>query len=55
MRPSAGALLFLELNGVSQRADGDALYHLVIAATTGALRENADIAAELQELFSGLS
>ena len=48
------ALLFLELNGVSQRADEDGLYDLVIAVTTGALRENADIAARLRELFTEL-
>jgi len=49
------ALLFLELNGVVHRADQDALYDLVIAVTTGALRENADIAVGLRELFPGLA
>lgn len=48
------ALLFLELNGVTHRADQDGLYDLVIAVTTGALRENADIATRLRALFPGL-
>lgn len=46
-----GMLLFLELNGVPQRADQDALYDLVIAVTTGELREADDIAARIRQLF----
>ena len=48
------ALLFLELNGITARADNDALYELVIAITTGAMRDNPEIAARLRELFAGL-
>ena len=48
------ALLFLELNGITARADNDALYELVIAVTTGAMRDNPEIAARLRELVAGL-
>ena len=47
-------LAFLAANGVTSVADQDALYDFVIAVTTGELRETADIAARLRELFAGL-
>ncbi len=51
---TAALLAFLELNAVPLAVDQDSLYDLVIAVTTGAMRENADIAARLRELFGGL-
>ena len=45
-------LLFLELNGVAAVPDLNALYDLVIAVTTGEMREVADIAASLRDLFA---
>ena len=46
------ALLFMELNGVHTIADQDRLYDLVIAVTTGALRDIDEIAPRLRELFA---
>ncbi len=52
-RTGLGAmLLFLSLNGVRKQPDFDCLYDLVIAVTTGELREVAEIAARLRELFA---
>ncbi len=51
---TAAMLAFLERNGVLLEAGQNRLYDLVIAVTTGTLRENADIAARLRELFQGL-
>lgn len=52
-RAAAGAMLaFLEMNGIPLVADQDALYDLVIAVTTGELREVDNIAARLRELFA---
>jgi death-on-curing protein len=48
------ALLMLELNGISRDTTLPPLYDFVIAVTTGELREVADIAARLRELFPGL-
>ncbi len=51
----AGLLAMLGLlaaNGVDAVADQDALYDLVIATTTGELREVDDIAARLRQLFA---
>ncbi len=45
-------LALLDANGVVSVADQGALYHLVIAVTTGELREVADIAAQIAELFA---
>jgi death-on-curing protein len=45
-------LLFLRKNGVTFRVPDDPLYDFVIAVTTGELREVADIAARLRELFT---
>ena len=53
-RPSVPPFGSLELNGITARADNDALYELVIAVTTGAMRDNPEIAARLRELFAGL-
>ena len=47
-------LAFFELNGVSMPHDSDALYDLVIAVTTGELREVEEIAERLRGLFAGL-
>ncbi|MEX0784058.1 MAG: type II toxin-antitoxin system death-on-curing family toxin [Dehalococcoidia bacterium] len=47
-------LALLAVNGVEMVADEGALYDLVIAVTTGELREVDDIAARIRELF-GLS
>lgn len=47
-------MAFLELNGTAMPDDSDHLYDLVIAVTTGELREVADIAERLRELFPGL-
>lgn len=44
-------LSFLELNGVELTADEDALYDLVVAVTTGELREVDEISARLHRLF----
>ena len=46
------ALLLLELNGVDRRVDQDRLYDLVIAVTTGKLREVDAIASSLRALFA---
>lgn len=52
-RAAAGAMLsFLALNSVPMTADEAALYDLVIAVTTGELREVEDIAARLRVLFA---
>ena len=52
-RAGIGAmLLFLELNGIVGVPELDALYDFVIAVTTGELREVADIAACVRELFA---
>lgn len=48
----AAMLLFLALNGVTATPDLDALYDLVIAVTTGELREVEDIASRLPALFA---
>lgn len=54
-RAGLGAMLaFLRLNNVRDRPDLDELYDLVIAVTTGELREIDDIAARLRGLFPGL-
>jgi death-on-curing protein len=45
-------LALLDANGVVSVADQGALYDLVIAVTTGELREVADIAAQIAELFA---
>lgn len=52
-RAAAGAMLgFLEMNGVDVgTADQSLLYDLVIAVTTGELREVDEIAAQIAELF----
>jgi death-on-curing protein len=53
----AGLLAMLGLlsaNGVDTLPDQDALYDLVIATTTGELREVDAIAARLRDLFEGL-
>lgn len=49
---AAAMLLFLELNGVGTVPDQDELYDLVIAVTTGELREVDDIAPKLAALFA---
>lgn len=51
---TAAMLAFFELNGVPLEVDQDRLYDLVIAVTTGTLRETEEIAARLRELFPGL-
>ena len=51
---TAAMLAFLELTGVSMPEDSDALYDLVIAVTTGELREVEEIAERLRGLFAGL-
>ncbi|MCC7365348.1 MAG: type II toxin-antitoxin system death-on-curing family toxin [Dehalococcoidia bacterium] len=49
---AASAALFLELNGVIAEPDDDAYYDLVIAVTTGELREVDDIAPKLAAHFA---
>jgi death-on-curing protein len=53
-RAAAGAMLgFLGMNGADLgSADEGALYDLVIAVTTGELREVDEIAARISDLFS---
>ncbi len=54
-RAGLGAMLmFLRANGTTRTPDLDGLYDLVIAATTGELREVGEIAGRLRELFAGL-
>jgi len=48
----AACLLFLELNGVSKRADQPALVDLTLPVATGEIREVAEIAARLRALYS---
>ena len=48
---AAAAALFLEMNGVESEPDDDAYYDLVIAVTTGELREVDEIAPRLAVLF----
>jgi death-on-curing protein len=51
-RAAAGATLaFLQINGVAPQADETALGDLVLAVTTGELREVDDIAARIREVF----
>jgi death-on-curing protein len=51
-RAAAGATLaFLRINGVSSHADETAFGDLVLAATTGELREVEDIATRIADLF----
>jgi death-on-curing protein len=54
-RAGLGAMLmFLRINGVRDVPDMDALYELVIAVTTGELREVGEVAERLRGLFEGL-
>lgn len=52
-RAGLGALLaFLMANGVPLSADEELLYDLVLAVTTGQLREVEDIADQIQRIFT---
>jgi death-on-curing protein len=51
----ASCLLFLELNGMLQLADNDALADLTLAVATGELREVSEIAGRLRALFPALA
>lgn len=45
------AIVFLAVNGVTARADQDALYDLTLAVASGALRDLDEIARQLALLF----